>query len=164
MSKILALMLFVINTLLWFDAEFARQVASFYSGIDSSLFTLTTSNKLIVWFISSLQISTLSFALFVVAGIFQDFAQGRWFTQRFSNQLKWVGISLLVFLLLSPVVQMLTSLALTYTNPAGERLIAFSFGVDIKGLIILFLGILLILIAKVMTKATKISDENKQII
>ena len=82
----------------------------------------------------------------------------------FSNKMKRFGISLLLFSLLSPVVQGLTGLVLTYANSETKRMIVISFGIDGKGIIILLVGILLILIGKVMAEATRLADENNQII
>lgn len=55
-------------------------------------------------------------------------------------------------------------MALTYGNPAGQRMLSVSVSLDFKGVIILFVGTLLIMMAKVMIEATRISDENHQII
>jgi len=62
------------------------------------------------------------------------------------------------------VVQVLTGLALTYTNPVTQRVISVFFEIDGRGIVILLVGILLILIGKVMTEATRLADENSQII
>lgn len=163
-AKISAILLLGMNTLFWFHPDLVQQVAESYSGVDASLFTLTTTSQTLGWLISSLQLSVLSFALFAIASIFEDFGKGLWFVMRFSHKLKLFGGSLLLFSLLTPVVQALTSLALTYANPEGERLLIVSFAIDFKGLIILFVGILLLLMGKVMDKAIQISDENKEII
>ncbi|MBA5248442.1 MAG: hypothetical protein FE834_02745 [Gammaproteobacteria bacterium] len=163
-AKISAILLLVMNAVFWFHPDLARQVAESYSGVDASLFTLTVNNQILGWLISSLQLSVLSFALFTIAGIFEDFGKGLWFVARFSYKLKLFGGSLLLFSLLAPVVQALTSLALTYANPEGERMFVVSFTINLQGLIILFVGILLLLMGRVMDKAIQISDENKEII
>jgi hypothetical protein len=162
--KLLAIALLLINGFYWFTPELADYVAKMYSGISSSHYTLTNSNHLLGWLISSVQISVLTYGLFTIAHIFQDFSKGVWFAINFSNRIKRFGISLLVFSLLSPVVQVLTGLALTYANPETQRMIVLSIDIDGKGLIILLVGILLILIGKVMAEATRLADENRQII
>ncbi len=164
MTKLLGIALLLINSFYWFTPAFAESVAIMYSGIDASHYTLTSSNRLLGWLISSLQISLLSYGLFTVASIFQDFANGIWFVDSFGNKIKRFGVSLLIFSLLSPVVQALTGFALTYTNPETQRMIVLSISIDGKGVIILLVGILLILIGKVMAEATRLADENSQII
>ena len=163
-AKVLGIALLLINAVYWFHSALVEQAAEGYSGLSASLFTLTTGNRLMGWFISSLQLSVLTFALFTVANIFQDFGKRKWFAERFSRRLKWFGIALLLYSALSPIVQMLISMSLTYGNPAGQRMLSVSVSLDFKGVIILFVGILLIMMAKVMTEATRISDENHQII
>ncbi|MCK5810372.1 MAG: hypothetical protein KAH00_04745 [Cocleimonas sp.] len=163
-TKLLGVALIFVNTLFWFMPDLAHSVAIMYSGIDASHYTLTPSNRFLGWLISSLQVSVLSYGFFTVASIFQDFANGIWFADSFSNKIKRFGISLLIFSLLSPVVQALTGLALTYSNPVTQRMISISFEIDGKGMIILLVGILLIFIGKVIAEATRLADENSQII
>lgn len=163
-TKLLGIALLLVNSVYWFTPELADYVARMYSGIGSSHYTLTTTNRSLGWLISSLQISVLTYGLFTVADIFKDFSRGVWFVTSFSNKMKRFGISLLLFSLLSPVVQGLTGLVLTYANSETKRMIVISFGIDGKGIIILLVGILLILIGKVMAEATRLADENNQII
>lgn len=164
-TKLLGIALLLINSFYWFIPEMAESVASAYSGISPSHYTLTAANRFLGWLITTLQISVLTYGLFIVANIFRDFSKGIWFASSFSNKLKNFGISLLIFSLLSPIVQVLTGFALTYTNtPETKRMIILSFNIDGKGATIFLIGILLILMGKVIIEATRLADENSQII
>jgi len=164
-TKLLGIALLLINSFYWSIPEMAEYVASAYSGISPSHYTLTATNRFLGWLITTLQIAVLTYGLFTVANIFRDFSKGIWFATSFSNKLKRFGISLLIFSLLSPIVQVLTGFALTYTNtPETERMIILSFNIDGKGATIFLIGILLILMGKVITEATRLADENSQII
>jgi len=73
-TKLLGIALLLVNSFFWFTPELAHSVAIMYSGIDASHYTLTTSNRFLGWLISSLQVAVLSYGLFTVATIFQNFA------------------------------------------------------------------------------------------
>lgn len=163
-SRLVGIGFLVVNAVLWLNPEWVLIPAQAFSGLTESQYTLTAMNRGLGFLVSSLHIAVLVYGLFAVAQVFRDFASGQWFVPQFSKLLRRFGTALIVFSLLTPIVQMLLSVILTFQNPEGERMVVLGFSGDHNAIIVPLTGILLVLIGTVLKEASRIADDNEKII
>ena len=84
------------------------------------------------------------------------------FTTDAPVRMRRIGLCILVLALLRPLTSTMLGLILTSANPPGQRILALSIGID--DYMIAALGGLVLAIGHVMTEATRIADENRQIV
>ncbi|WP_162938130.1 hypothetical protein [Kiloniella sp. EL199] len=165
-SRLLGILFIVINIGLWISPELAEFPARAYSGMVETEFNLAMNNRLFGGLISTAHLIVLAIGLTAVGGIFKQINTGQWHLPSFSQSLRYFGVSLVVFTLLIPVVQALMSLALTYNNPVGQRVITLDLDASTAPIafVLLLVGILLSLMASVMIHAAKIAEEYEKIV
>ncbi len=165
-SRVLAVGFIGVNAGLWLSPELAEFPARAYSGIADADYNLLLNNRLLGLLISSLQLAVLAYGLFAVAKIFSRLNAGKWYVPEFSGLLRKFGLSLVVFTLLIPLVQVLMSLALTYNNEVGKRLIVIDMDASTAPIsfVLLLIGVLLSLMATVLLRAGKMAEEYEKIV
>lgn len=147
---VLALLLF----LGWLPELWAPQV-----GAGASL---TALQRLLVWGLTVLVSIPLMVALAAMSGLFADFARGRVFTERAARAIRRIGGALAAGVVLKVLAGAARSVAVSYTNPPGERTLAFSFGAN--EVLILLLAGLLVVIGQSMSEAAKMESDMRAII
>ena len=106
--------------------------------------------------------------LFLMLGVwhlkvlFSHFCKLEFFTSDTTRRMKGFGMAVLVYGLVYPVSGGLLSLATSFQNPPGSRVIAITAG-DHE-LMTLFLGGVILVIAWVMGEGKRLSDEIKQFV
>ncbi|WP_156176711.1 hypothetical protein [Kiloniella spongiae] len=146
--------------------ELVEFPARAYSGMVETEFNVTMNNRLFGGLISTIHLMILSVGLMAVGRIFSQINRGEWHLPSFSKSLKRFGLSLVVFTLLIPVVQALMSLALTYNNPVGQRMITLDVDASTAPIafVLLLVGALLTLMASVMMRAGEIAEDYEKIV
>ena len=166
LSRILAITFLGVNLALWIGPELAEFPARAYSDMSETEFNLALSNRLLGFLISSMHLGVLSYGLFSVAKIFKQINKGEWYLPVFSKHLRQFGLSLVVFTLMIPVVQALMSVALTFNNPVGERMITLDIDASTAPIsfVLLLIGVLLSLMASVLLRAGEMAEEYEKIV
>jgi uncharacterized membrane protein YidH (DUF202 family) len=165
-SRLLGGFFIITNIGLWMSPDLVEFPARAYSGMVETEFSVALNNRLLGGFISTLHLMILATGLVAVGRIFKQINNGEWHLPSFSRSLKHFGVSLVVFTLLIPVVQALMSLALTYNNPVGQRMITLDLDASTAPIafVLLLVGILLSLMASVMMRAAEIAEEYEKIV
>ena len=165
-SRLLAIGFLLVNGALWFGVEYAEFPARAYSGMVETDFNLGLNNRIFGALISSVHLGVLCYGLWAVAKIFSRLNTGKWYVPEFSQCLRRFGISLVVFTLLIPVVQALMSLALTYNNEVGKRMIILDVDSSTAPIsfVLLLIGVLLSLMASVLVRAREVAEEYEKIV
>ncbi|WP_085899348.1 hypothetical protein [Kiloniella majae] len=165
-SRLLAVLFLMINIGLWMSPELVEFPARAYSGMMETEFNVAINNRLLGGFISTAHLMVLAVGLMAVGRIFKQINTGEWHLPSFSQSLRRFGLSLVFFTILIPVVQALMSLALTYNNPAGQRMITLDLDASTAPIafVLLLVGILLSLMASVMMRAGEIAEEYEKIV
>ncbi|MEH6631331.1 MAG: DUF2975 domain-containing protein [Halopseudomonas aestusnigri] len=166
LSRLLAIGFLLLNGALWFGGEFAEFPARAYSGMAETDFNLGLNNRIFGVLISSIHLGVLCYGLWAVAKIFSRLNTGTWYIPEFSQCLRRFGLSLVVFTLMIPLVQALMSLALTYDNEVGERLIVLDVDASTAPIsfVLLLIGVLLSLMAGVLVRAREVAEEYEKIV
>lgn len=90
--------------------------------------------------------------------LFEGFASGAIFTVGAASRLRHCGYALMVAAMLSPIGSLLLSAALSLDLPKDGRALVISFSTD--DLVLLLIGGVLLVIARVMGEAARIAEEN----
>lgn len=99
-------------------------------------------------------------SLYILKMIFMNYEKGVIFTSENAFSYKKLGVLFFVYaLLIKPLANMLLILAITFTNPVGQRCISISFGTH--NFQALFFGFLIIILSWVMHEAHTIQEEQK---
>ncbi len=94
--------------------------------------------------------------------LFGLFAVGRYFDVEVIRCVRNFASAALAYGLAAPLTRLLIGLLVSLSNPPGERVLLVRISSD--DLVIVFLGGVFFLIARVWSKAKEISDENDQIV
>jgi hypothetical protein len=112
--------------------------------------------------LSTIHVGILSYALWVMAAMFQLLGTGQWQTLKLSYLLKQFARAIVLFALLSPLISSLLASLLTFYNLAGQKVLQMA--VSGNEIILGLLGVLLLMLAHVLHEAIVIADDNRQII
>lgn len=161
-AQFLAVAFLCINAAYWLIPEAAEYTARTMSAIPTYQITLSLPVRLLGLLLSSLQLALLVFALFAVAKVFRAFSNAEWFVPQIGQHLHRFGLGLALYGATSPLVRTLMAIIVTWNNPPGKRLLIISFtGNDF---VLALVGVLILLLGYAMREATRIADENNQII
>jgi hypothetical protein len=107
-----------------------------------------------------LEISPLALGIVFLKSIFKSYRKGNIFSAHNARYYQRIGILLeLDALLIKPLSNMLMELALTLSNPPGQRLISITF--TEFNFLEIFSGIIVIVISWVMLEGLRLQEENK---
>lgn len=102
------------------------------------------------------------FALFFLSRLFGLYAEGHIFTEASVGYIRRIGYTLLIGQGLHPVHQALLTLALTFKNPVGQRMIQIGFGS--ANLSEIIMAIMIIVVAWIMDEGRRLSEEQALVI
>lgn len=115
--------------------------------------------KLTGFLISSLFNTFLIMSFLFLYKLFRLYEQGIFFTHQNVKYIKYTALSLLGWQIFSPMNEALLSLALTWTNAPGERVLQASFGS--ANISIIVASLIILLVAWVMREACSMYEEQK---
>lgn len=162
-TRLMALVMLGITMALWLIPAWRDPWLYNLSGLATNTpMTLTPLVIVSGLLLSTVHVGILSYALWVMAAMFQLLGTGQWQTLKLSYLLKQFARAIVLFALISPLISSLLASLLTFYNPAGQQVlqIAISGNEIILGL----LGVLLLMLAHVLHEAIAIADDNRQII
>ncbi|MCB1874922.1 MAG: hypothetical protein KDH88_03015 [Chromatiales bacterium] len=160
---VLGALLLVSNIAIWNVPTLGEYTARRISGIGVDVpVTLGSGPLLFAMLATSLHLLLLAYALFHLSRVFRVFTAGTWFVPAVSEGLIRFGFALGLYGALSPLMRTLVTLAITYRNGEGDRLLAIGFtGND---LVLAMVGTLIVILGYIMREATTIADDNRQIV
>ncbi|KAA8996126.1 DUF2975 domain-containing protein [Affinibrenneria salicis] len=129
-------------------------------GLDLTTYPLW--QKLGAILLSSIPLLMLTVGLLNLRALFKNYATGDYFSPSSSACMEKMGRAVAAWVALNIVCEPLLSLWLTMREPAGQRLLSLSF--DSAGAVALFLAACIIVIARILRRASEINDENQQFV
>jgi hypothetical protein len=131
-----------------------------HKNIDEFMLTLTPLSRLFGFIGSLITLLPLLLGTMIMLKLSKNYVSGKIFNLDNAKSYSQLGgIYFVSALLLQPIYQMFFHLSATINNPAGQRIIAFSIGID--SLTAIFFAIILIVIGQVMKLGQKISEEQE---
>lgn len=148
--------------LLWSSDEMLRHWIATQSPLGARHFTLNFSTRLAGALISLIGLAPVLYALLQLSMLFSRFARGEVFVTDNAWRIRRMGLALIVNALISPLVQMLTTLNLTRANQPGQLVVMF--GIEQSHVLSVLSGLALVAFATVMADAVRMWHENSEII
>ena len=149
-------------TALWSSDELIRHWILTQSPLGTRPFTLNPETRLLGALISLVGLAPMLFALLQLAVLFSGFARGDVFVGENARRIRRIGVALIVNAIVSPLVQMLTTVNLTWANVPGQRVVMF--GIEQTQVLSVLCGLALIAFASVMAEAVRLWRESSEII
>ena len=148
--------------LLWSSDELLRHWIATQSALGARPFTLNLDTRLAGALISLLGLAPVIYALLQLSMLFSRFARGEVFVTGNAWRIRRMGLALIVNALMSPLVQMLTTINLTRANEPGQLVVMF--GIEQSHVLSVLSGLALLAFATVMADAVRVWHENSEII
>ena len=145
--------------LLWSSDEMLRHWIATQSPLGARPFTLTRFAGALI---SLIGLAPVLYALLQLSMLFSRFARGEVFATDNAWRIRRMGLALIVGALISPLVQMLTTINLTRANQPGQ--IVVMFGIEQSHVLSVLSGLALVAFATVMADAVRVWHENSEII
>ena len=102
------------------------------------------------------------YAVWRLRSLFGLYAKGLIFTAESSRCLHAFALAVLLTALAKPISGALMSVALTWGNPPGERMLSISFGSS--EITTIFVGCVFLIIARIMEEGRELAEEQAQIV
>ena len=129
-------------------------------GMQQSILSpLSASTKLLGFLISLIPMFISEVILYFLIKLFKHYENKEIFTLESVNYINKIGRILLIGCILDPIHEALLSVALTWHNPPGQKILGFSF--TGTSFIILMTSFLIILISWIMSEACQLKDEQQ---
>ena len=148
--------------LLWSSDEVLRHWIATQSPLGARPFTLNPGTRFVGALISLVGLAPVIYALLQLSMLFSRFARGEVFVTGNAWRIRRMGLALIVNALISPLVQMLTTINLTRANAPGQ--IVVMFGIEQSHVLSVLSGLALVAFATVMADAVRLWHENSEII
>lgn len=148
--------------LLWSSDEVLRHWIATQSPLGARPFTLNSGTRLAGALISLTGLAPVIYALLQLSMLFSRFARGEVFVTDNAWRIRRMGLALITNALISPLVQMLTTVNLTRANQPGQIVVMFGF--DQSHVLSVLSGLALIAFATVMADAVRLWHENSEIV
>lgn len=163
LSLIGIVLLVSLPPVLWSDPQWLAQVASRQLGIglDTPL-QMSSSARLFGLFSSWLPAGVAAYALYQLWCLFGCYARAEVFTLEPVLRLRRLGAALVLMSAARPIGGTLTVLALTLSNPPGQRVLSFELAW--QDYLALLFGLMLLAMAMVMREAVRVTQEHAEFV
>lgn len=139
--------------------EHAPLAISFIPDDLKVLHTLSPETKFLGFLISLIPTGISMFIFYFLIKLFGLYERGQIFSTPSVKYIRNIGITVLVGELVNPIYLALISAAMTWNNPAGERLSTISISGTNVAMVIT--AVLIILISWIMAEGHKLQEEQK---
>ena len=123
------------------------------------LHPLSIQTRLLGFTIGLIPLVVKLLILYFLIKLFRLYEQAEIFSIKNVTYIKRIGIAMLIGQILNPIYQALLSVALTWQNPPGHRMIQIGLSQTNIGIVIT--AFLIILISWIMAEASKLREEQK---
>ncbi len=124
-----------------------------------NLVNFSLAHRFILLAIEFLPISLTVLIFYKLSGLFRLYAEERYFEEKNVQLIKGIGICIVSGQLIQIIYQPIITLALTYTNPIGERYIALGLGTTNAASFIT--GFVIIVASCIIKEANKLKSESQ---
>ncbi|MGA7488736.1 MAG: DUF2975 domain-containing protein [Xanthobacteraceae bacterium] len=131
-------------------------------GQTGAVLPVTPGARLAAAIVCTVPTGVMVWGLWHVRALFREFAQGRVLTESAARHLQLFGASLFLQGPLGPLTSLALTIALTLSNPFGERVAAMT--VSINDYLAVVIGGVSFAAAAVMREAARLADENASFI
>lgn len=159
-TRALALLLPLLSMLLWSIPFMTEMTARHMSDLFYLPLALTPRSTVLACLIATIQISLFAYGFWIMAQVFQLFAQNEPF--KTGHHVKRFGTILLISGVLAPLFRTLLGLALTMDNPPNQHYLVIGF--SSSDFVLILVGILLMILGLALKQAALIAEENRQIV
>ena len=151
-----------INAIMWLVPEMAPHAARAMANLQDDPITLTPALKAIGLIGSTLYLGVLVRGLFFARSLLRRLADGLVFEPQTGTLLRRFGMSLVIYAAATPIVATGMAWLITMLNGPGKRLLRF--GLTDKEMVLAIIGMIILATGSVMAEATRIAEENRQIV
>ena len=149
--------------LMWSQPELVAEVVHRHWGIAEQAPLRLDALARFLGLLASLPPSLLlGLALYQVWALFGRYARGDVWCAQSITHLRRAAIALTALAPALPLSKTLAVLALTMSNPQGQRILHL--GLGLQDLLALLLGLMLLAVATVMTEAARMAEENAEFV
>lgn len=148
--------------LLWSSDDVLSHWIATRSPLGARPFTLGPDTRIVGALISMIGLAPVIYALLQLSMLFSRFARGEVFVTDNAWRIRRMGLALIANALISPLVQMLTTINLTRGNQPGQLVVMF--GIEQSQVLSVLSGLALAAFATVMADAVRLWHENSEII
>ena len=127
------------------------------SYVNNILHTLTPTDRLLGFSISSIPMLVELYILYSLIRLFSLYGKGEIFSFNNVRYIRNIGYALLITQIINPLYEGLMGVALTWHNPHGHRFASVS--LDQTNLGIIFFALIVILISWIMAEGCKLREE-----
>jgi len=150
------------NIIFWslindFSSNFQHKVLPIIINDD-----LLASSRIMGFIVNLIPLSVIMYGLYTLVTLFSLYEQGIVFERKNVTRIKNLGRTLVVLFFALVVYTLLVSMAISYQNPPGQRMLVLEIG--FSDFITLFTGLVLLALAKVMEKGRELSNEFAKVI
>jgi hypothetical protein len=146
----------------WLSPEIIKEFAVPRLGLAGATVSLEPATRLAGFAVSMIPLAVLLYLLFEAYRLFDAYRRGDIFADAAPMRLRRIGLCMVALGFLQPLTRALLGIVLTISNPPGMRMLAIGFGIE--DYMIAALGGLILAIGHVMVEATRLADENRQIV
>lgn len=146
----------------WLTPSWVETYVAPRLGLHGVAVDLDGATRLAGFAISMMPMAVLLYLLHQAYALFDSFRLGDVFNAMSPVRLRRIGLCMVALALLRPITATLLGLALTWSNPPGQRIL--SVAVSIDDYMIGAFGGLILAIGHVMVEAARIADDNRQIV
>ena len=150
------------NTARWLVPEWTEMAAREASHMLTEPVFMTPLVRWVGLGVSTLYLGVLAWGLLSMRTLFKRLAVGEVFVEETGVLLRRFGKALLAYAALTPVVRSAMSSLVTH-NPVKHEMFV-SFGISEHEVVVALIGVLILAFGSVMADATRIADENSEII
>lgn len=150
--------------LLWTWSHFEQLAAVLpaTAGLNIDPTQVTTAQLAAAFSANMLAGAIAMFGFWRLRCLFELFTQSRYFDQTAISCVQGFAVAILSYGLVTPLSRTLIALSLTLNNPQGEAILMLRLSSD--DIVIVFLGGVFFLLARVWHNAKRIADEHAQIV
>jgi len=152
----------IINAVMWLVPEMAPYVARGTANLQDAEITLTPTIKAIGLVGTTLYGGILVRGLFIARTLLRRLADGLVFEPETGALLRRFGMSLVIYAAATPFVATGMAWLITMMNGPGKRLLRF--GLTDKEVVLAIIGMIILATGSVIAEATRIAEENRQIV
>jgi hypothetical protein len=152
----------IVNTILWLVPAWAPFIARAMADLQCEPITLI---PMVIWIglsTSMLYLGVLVRGLWVAHLVFRRLADGLVFESETGVLLRRFGLTLVLYAILTPFVGSFMTWLVTLHNVEGERILRF--GISEYEIVLAIVGTLILTTGSVMAEATRMAEDNRQII
>lgn len=150
------------NAVQWLVPQWAEQAARSASYMQTQPIFITPLVQWVGLGVTTLHLCVLAWGLLSMRTLFKLLAVGEVFVAETGMLLRRFGKALLIYAVLSPVVK--SALTPLVTHDPIKHELFLSFGINEYEVVVALVGVLILAFGSVMADATRISDENREIV